>query len=115
MNFILFDDPVIRLDLLPFTFTRPVARIRVGILTIDEKWEKWLGVKPAFQTQPYLQQKFPGSVAADNLVINGAVCPDEKLVESVKSLPKGYFLVKGQRLIAANNPGEQMNQLNTIE
>ena len=42
MNVILFDDPIIRLNLLPFTFTRPVGAIRVGILTIAEKWEKWL-------------------------------------------------------------------------
>ncbi|HQX03888.1 MAG TPA: putative sugar nucleotidyl transferase, partial [Flavobacterium sp.] len=42
MNYILFDGPV-RNALLPFTFTRPVADIRIGILTIREKWEKYLG------------------------------------------------------------------------
>ena len=39
MNYILFDGTV-RNALLPFTFTRPVADIRVGILTIREKWER---------------------------------------------------------------------------
>ncbi len=67
MNVILFDDPVIRQDLLPFTFTRPVAKIRVGILTIDEKWEKWLGVKPSFKTEDYLQKKFPVVTLSDNI------------------------------------------------
>ncbi|MCB0464066.1 MAG: glucose-1-phosphate thymidylyltransferase, partial [Aequorivita sp.] len=42
MNYILFDGNV-RNQLLPFTFTRPVADIRVGILTIREKWEHLLG------------------------------------------------------------------------
>jgi UDP-N-acetylglucosamine diphosphorylase/glucosamine-1-phosphate N-acetyltransferase len=115
MNVILFDDPVIRLDLLPFTFTRPVGRIRVGILTIDEKWEKWMGAKAGFQTQPYLQPKYPAPVTADNLLINGAVCPDQLLVDKIKALPRGYFLVQGHVLIAANNPGKEMNQLNTLE
>ncbi len=32
-------DGTVRNALLPFTFTRPVADIRVGILTIREKWE----------------------------------------------------------------------------
>ena len=41
MNYILFDGTV-RNALLPFTFTRPVADIRIGILTIREKWEMLL-------------------------------------------------------------------------
>ncbi len=40
-NIILFDD-MVRDRLLPFTFIRPVAEIRMGILTIREKWERWL-------------------------------------------------------------------------
>ena len=39
MNYVLFDGEAHR-KLLPFTFTRPVAEIRIGILTIREKWEK---------------------------------------------------------------------------
>jgi len=41
MNYILFDGPS-RNNLLPLTYTRPVAEIRVGILTIREKWEAFL-------------------------------------------------------------------------
>ncbi|MBL7865454.1 MAG: glucose-1-phosphate thymidylyltransferase, partial [Cyclobacteriaceae bacterium] len=58
MNVVLFDDPSIRVDLLPFTFTRPVGAIRVGILTIQEKWEKALNVGVGFRTEKYLEQKF---------------------------------------------------------
>lgn len=115
MNAILFDDPIIRINLLPFTYTRPIGNIRVGILTIDEKWEKWLGTKPSFQTAGYLETKFPKKSTDDNLLINGAVCPDEKLVDTIKALPAHYFLVQDQFLIAARNPQEDMNSRNTIQ
>ncbi len=44
MHVLLFDDPAIRPHLLPFTFTRPVAALRCGILTLAEKWQHRLGV-----------------------------------------------------------------------
>jgi UDP-N-acetylglucosamine diphosphorylase/glucosamine-1-phosphate N-acetyltransferase len=115
MNPILFDDPIIRIHLLPFTYTRPIGNIRVGILTIDEKWEKWLGVKPSFQSAGYLEKKFPKKSTDDNLLINGAVCPDQKLVDTIKGLPSQYFLVQDQLLIAARNPEGDMNKGNTIQ
>ena len=52
MNYILFDGTV-RTALLPFTFTRPVADIRIGILTIREKWEKYLGTTTTTLTEAY--------------------------------------------------------------
>jgi UDP-N-acetylglucosamine diphosphorylase/glucosamine-1-phosphate N-acetyltransferase len=114
MNLILFDDPAIRTDLLPFTYTRPTSKIRIGILTIDEKWERWLKLKPSFNTESYLQKKFTLISTNDNLLINGAVCPDEQLVAEIKSLPPGKFLVKESLLIAARNPAAEMNNDNTI-
>lgn len=115
MNLILFDDPGIQMDLLPFTFTRPVAKVRVGILTIDEKWEKWLGAKPSFQTRDYLKAKYPTVLADHNVLINGGLCPDTKLVDAIKALQKGYFLVKDQLLLAANHPEQQITQQNSIQ
>jgi UDP-N-acetylglucosamine diphosphorylase/glucosamine-1-phosphate N-acetyltransferase len=115
MNVILFDDPLIRLNLLPFTFTRPTSRIRVGILTIAEKWEKWLNTQTSCKTEEYLQKKFPVKSTEENLLINGAVCPDQKLVDHIKTLPSGYFLVRGMLLIAANRPQQEMSDSNTIE
>ncbi|HEY3402238.1 MAG TPA: GlmU family protein [Ohtaekwangia sp.] len=114
MNLILFDDPAIRIALLPLTYTRPVAAIRVGILTIAEKWGSWLSQPVSYQTETYLQSKYPANSTSDNLMINGALCPDEKLVAAVKALPKGYFLVKDQVLLAAYQPEQAMNESNTI-
>ena len=114
MNLILFDDPLLRLNLLPFTFTRPTSKIRVGILTISEKWEKWLDAKASYKTEDYLQKKFSVKSTDENLLINGAICPDQKLVDSVKALPAGCFLVKETLLIAARKPEGEMNEANTI-
>jgi UDP-N-acetylglucosamine diphosphorylase/glucosamine-1-phosphate N-acetyltransferase len=115
MNLILFDDPIIRIALLPFTYTRPVSGIRVGILTIDEKWEKWLNTSVSHQTDPYLQKKFRLVTKPDNLLVNGGICPDDNIVAAVKSLPAGYFLVKDQTLLAANQPGAAMTEQNTVK
>jgi UDP-N-acetylglucosamine diphosphorylase/glucosamine-1-phosphate N-acetyltransferase len=114
MNLILFDDPAIRQDLLPFTFTRPTSKIRVGILTIDEKWERWFKTKPSFQTVDYLQKKFPVVSTNSNLLINGAVCPDEKLVAAIQGLESGKFLVKDALLIAVKNPTTEISESNTL-
>jgi UDP-N-acetylglucosamine diphosphorylase/glucosamine-1-phosphate N-acetyltransferase len=115
MNLILFDDPLIRLNLLPFTFTRPTAKIRVGILTIAEKWEKQLNVVANYKTEGYLQPKFQLQSTEENLLVNGAVCPDQKLIDTIKALPAGYFLVKDSLLIAANRPSQEMTNSNTIQ
>ncbi len=101
MNIVVFDDPVIRMDLLPFTFTRPIASIRVGILTIKEKWEKFFAQPVSCLTQNYLQEKFPLTVAKENLLINGAVCPDENLYKTIQQLKKGERLIKGTLTVAA--------------
>ena len=115
MNIVLFDDPTIRAGLLPFTFTRPVSCIRVGILTIAQKWEKRLGTEVSYKTEEYLQKKFPLISGLDNLLVNGALCPDDLLVDAVRSLPEGYYLVSGSLLLAARNPEDAMTAQNTIE
>lgn len=85
MNYILFDG-IYRNNLLPFTFTRPVAEIRVGILTIREKWEKLLGEKTTTLTKSYLQEKYPLVNESDDILINATYLPTKSLVEMVKKL-----------------------------
>jgi len=110
MNIVLFDDPVTRTQLMPFTFTRPVGKIRVGILTIDEKWGKWLNGKASFVTEGYLSTKFPPIQASDNLLINGALCPDEKLVTAIKQLTIGSGLIKNGVRLALRTVNINLNQ-----
>jgi len=98
MNYILFDDN--RQHLLPLTFTRPVADIRLGILTISEKWQKALSSSISFSTEEYLRKKFPLKISADNIWINGSVCPDDNLLKEIHSLSINQCLKKGEVLLA---------------
>ena len=113
MNIILFDDPVYRINLLPFTFTRPVACLRTGILTIAEKWEKYFQARVSFSTTNYLQKKFPLTLSSDNLWINGAVCPDESLVKRIVQLQTGEGLILENKVIALRSPEEELPEVIT--
>jgi UDP-N-acetylglucosamine diphosphorylase/glucosamine-1-phosphate N-acetyltransferase len=108
MNLILFDDQH-RDNLLPLTFTKPVAELRVGILTIREKWEKRLGLKGSFLTQDYLQTKFTTSIAETNLLINGALLPDPALLGAIRQLKSGQSLKKENTLLALNTGSGEFN------
>lgn len=98
-NYILFDD-LSRDRLLPFTFIRPVAEIRLGILTIREKWEMWLHCTASFLTKDYLQEKYPLIQDDLNVLINGAVTPNADVAGEIESLMPGEALVKDALLIA---------------
>ncbi|MFB9841486.1 GlmU family protein [Mucilaginibacter ginsenosidivorans] len=98
MAIILFDDKAHQ-TLLPLTFTRPVANLRLGILTIAEKWAKRYDLDFSYHTQAYLTGKFPKTTEERNLFINGALCPDEQLIEAILKLHGGEALkYKGQLL-----------------
>ncbi len=100
MNFILFDEIQIRQSLLPLTFTRPVSEIRIGIQTISQKWQDFLGSDVSFYTQDYLQAKYPLVLADDNVFINGAVCPTALLTEAILRLAPATALVQGELILA---------------
>jgi UDP-N-acetylglucosamine diphosphorylase/glucosamine-1-phosphate N-acetyltransferase len=110
MNLILFDDPTIRINLLPLTFTRPVADIRIGILTIREKWEKMTGSATSSKTEDYLSTKYPVeyTIDTDNVWINGAVLPNGGLLEEIKALQPQQVLMKKDTIIAINSGNEQV-------
>ena len=99
MNYILFDGTV-RNSLLPFTFTRPVADIRIGILTIREKWENYLGSTTTTVTEEYLQEKFPMVEMEENVMINASFLPNAILSEMVSNLEVNQAIFKGDEVIA---------------
>src|SRR4051812_48281062 len=104
-RFVLFDDEC-RDHLLPFTFTRPVAELRVGILTIREKWQRSLNARLSYFTQPYLRKKFALETGGINCYINGSVLPDPRLVAQVKGLQEGEAIVENDLVIAFCADGE---------
>jgi len=99
MNYILYDGAV-RNALLPFTFTRPVADIRIGILTIREKWEHYLGTTTTTITEEYLADKYPMVELEQNVMINAAYTPNAELVALVTNLNPMQAVVKGDDIIA---------------
>lgn len=99
MNYILFDGNV-RNALLPFTFTRPVADIRVGILTIREKWEKYLGYTTTTITEEYLSEKFPMVEMEENVIINASFLPNQVLAEMMRNLEENQAIFYEDEVIA---------------
>ncbi len=98
-NIVLFDDNH-RDNLLPLTFTRPVAELRVGISTIREKWESLTGQSCSFHTQKYLAGKYPMIQKEDNLFINAGIVPSEILIQTISSLERGQILKTGEDVVA---------------
>lgn len=111
MNIILFDNPSIRQNLLPFTFTRPVATIRTGILTIAEKWEKHLNVQASFSTEEYLSKKFSTTLTSNNFWINGALCPDAELIATIHQLKVGDAIVQDSMILVVRTPDDEVPEV----
>jgi len=101
-NVILFDPAKARLELLPLTYTRPVALVRHGILTMLEKWQRAIEGTYSFQTQDYLSTKYPMNLSADgdDLFIAANVHPDSELTEAILSLTPGAQLLLDGEVIA---------------
>jgi UDP-N-acetylglucosamine diphosphorylase/glucosamine-1-phosphate N-acetyltransferase len=95
-NTVLFDYN--RKHLLPFTFTRPVADLRAGILTLRQHWELLLEQPTSFFTEEYLSKKFPVWREQENLFLNGALIPSQELLDAARNL------MLGQRLVWNNIP-----------
>lgn len=99
MNYVLFDDNT-RNHLLPLTFTKPVADLRIGIMTIREKWEKLLKAKTSTLTEDYLSKKYPVVTSKGTVLINGSILPTSELVKKIKRLNENESLVDGDVVIA---------------
>jgi UDP-N-acetylglucosamine diphosphorylase/glucosamine-1-phosphate N-acetyltransferase len=107
MQVILFDQPDFHQQLLPLTYTRPISELRIGIITIKEKWEKRLNTSIAYLTADYLSTKYPLVVDTDNLLINASVVANDQITTEIQSIGLNQVLVKdgvviAARLLAAN-------------
>ncbi|WP_179348823.1 GlmU family protein [Winogradskyella pacifica] len=115
MNYILFDGPY-RNNLLPFTFTRPVADLRVGILTIRQKWESYIEYTTTTVTEDYLSDKYPMVEMENNIMINASFLPNMEVAEVVKNLTENQALFKGEDVIAFYiKEGEEVSDFSTFE
>lgn len=99
-NIILFDVNQQHFDLLPLAFTRPVSDIRIGILTIREKWEHRLPGMYSYLTPEYMAAKYPAALSDDNIFIASHILPDDSLVKQISDLDPGEAIVCNQELLA---------------
>lgn len=110
---IFFDCHKTRENLLPLTFTRPVADVRVGILTIRQKWEKLLGQTSFSLTEPYLEGKFkPDTGSEPALYINGSVLPNDKLLTAINQLGALKYLTAKGTILAFKTEKHHLNYEN---
>jgi UDP-N-acetylglucosamine diphosphorylase/glucosamine-1-phosphate N-acetyltransferase len=114
MNYILFDGEH-RDALLPFTYTRPVADIRIGILTIREKWELSLGATTTTVTEDYLSDKYPMVEMEQNVMINASYLPTRVLVSQIKNLKENQAIYNGDTMIAFFSLEDQEIDINNLE
>jgi UDP-N-acetylglucosamine diphosphorylase/glucosamine-1-phosphate N-acetyltransferase len=99
MNYILFDGTV-RTALLPLTYTKPVADLRIGILTIREKWERYLESTTTTLTEDYLEEKYPMVEMEQNVMINASFLPTLNLVELIQDLKENQAIFQNEEVIA---------------
>jgi UDP-N-acetylglucosamine diphosphorylase/glucosamine-1-phosphate N-acetyltransferase len=85
-------------NLHPFTLTRQIQDIRVGILTIREKWELMLGL-PSYDKKEDDYKDLDRSINLSDAVtdgvcymIHGNVLPTPKLIKAIRKLKNGEFL-----------------------
>lgn len=107
MNYILFDNN--RDKFLPLTYTRSVSDIRIGILTIYEKWKFFLGTDLSVKTINYLQPKYNLVIKSDNIFINSSVLPSTELIDSINRLNDNEAIFFNNTIIAyRNNPNKKI-------
>lgn len=101
---ILRDSRETHLNLLPLTYTRPVADLIVGINTIRQKWQMYLPGEYSYDVEEYLREKFPpAEIGTGDLIITSNVVPEEILARTVANLHPG------EKLIAKNAAGDTVD------
>lgn len=114
MNYILFDDKTWE-QLLPLTFTRPVSEIRIGILTLKEKWEKYLKSSCSYFTKDYLQEKYTLELSDDNVFINSSLIPTAELLSEIENLETNQVLKCDDTVCALRTNKKQAENFNPVE
>lgn len=113
-NIILFDIPGIHNELLPLSYTRPVADFLLGADTLRAKWEAFIPGEYSYHTAEYLAEKYPAKIETDNLFIASNVVADQALADAVGALDEGSALfgkdLHGERFIIAARGGEAFLQ-----
>jgi UDP-N-acetylglucosamine diphosphorylase/glucosamine-1-phosphate N-acetyltransferase len=111
MNVIFFEDN--RSQFLPLVYTKPLAKVRVGILTIEDKWAKHfqkndVAFTTSYVAEDYLSNKYALNEGEENIFINARFFPNERLVDFViNNLIPDEAIVFGGSVVASKCTLEQ--------
>ncbi len=114
MHIILVDYDKDWKNFLPLTFTRPISQLRIGILTIKEKWERRLNAKAYYLTQSYLQEKYPLKLDSQNIVINSTLLPNEQIINELQNLPDNTVFIRDGQLLFGKITKEKFDPENLL-
>ena len=101
-NIVLFDLPGVHDQLLPLSYTRPVADFVLGTSTLREKWEEMMPGDYSYFTAPYLSEKYPMKEADDTLFIASNIVAAPELAAALGTLPADAALT------ARNTEGDEV-------
>lgn len=97
---------------LPLTFTRPIADLRIGIVTIKEKYLNLGAENVSFFAEKYLRKLFKINIEAkNNFLVNSTILPNADLLKAINSLKEGHALWQNEVFIAANLNKAQLEAL----
>ena len=99
MQLVLFEDHL-RSHFLPLAYTRPVGDLRMGMMTMAERYAKLFNTTVAHHTQVSLEAIFPVATAQIQLHINARLFPTKSFVLALRALQPGEALKHGDTLLA---------------
>ncbi|MEJ6735432.1 MAG: GlmU family protein [Flavobacteriales bacterium] len=111
MNIIFFEDS--RSQFLPLVYTKPLAKVRVGILTIEDKWKHYflkhdVTIATSYVAEDYLSKKFPLKETQENIFINTRFFPNERLVDFIiNNMINDEAILFGESVVASKCTLEQ--------
>ena len=107
MKIVLVDNSL-HLRFAPLSLTRPIGDLRIGIMTNTERWKL---VEPTaeifYETEAYLNSKYPSTSAAD-LVVNGALIPNDEIIAAILALSENEKLVFESYELAYKGTGSEL-------
>jgi UDP-N-acetylglucosamine diphosphorylase/glucosamine-1-phosphate N-acetyltransferase len=92
MAIILFDSDS-RNSLFPLTYTKAIAALRFGILTIQERWALKSKEEVFIKTENYLQVLYPTPILHDHIWVDASVMPDDMLLVEILNLENGSCII----------------------
>jgi UDP-N-acetylglucosamine diphosphorylase/glucosamine-1-phosphate N-acetyltransferase len=112
VKYVLFDG-VHHQKLKPLTLTRPVADLRVGIFTIQEKWSLALNSSVAVRTKDYLRKKFNSHISSAEIGISASLFPSLDFIDALDSIEENTIIMKNGKILAISPLPEENDELDS--